>query len=154
MNLLLALPSAAQGLALLRDMQALPALFMPTKSGFTAQPEVVWEHMVASLAALHWLHSSGDETHDAIYACLSLEQLREWYAATAAGESLPRIIALGWATLLHALTPHEQGHTSATPGRQPLAMDVQIIRGLPPRVWQVLNAWYDAQVLILARNLR
>lgn len=153
LNLLLALPRAAQGLALLRDMQSLPALFMPTEPESTDQSEIVWEHMIASLAALRWLHAAGDVIHDAIYARLPLEQSRGWYAATASGESLPRIFALGWATLLHALTPHERGHASATLGRQTLAMDVQIIRGLPPRVRQALNAWHEAYAIILARNL-
>jgi poly(A) polymerase len=153
LNLLLALPSTAKGLELLRDMQALPALFMPTELDTTEQSEIVWEHMVASLGALRWLYATGDETHDAIYARIPLEQLQGWYAATVSGEIFPRSVALGWATQLHALTPHEQGHASATPGRQTLAMDVQIIRGLPSRVRQALKAWHDAQMLILARNL-
>jgi hypothetical protein len=156
LNVLLALPCATTGFALLREMQALPALFAAAEAGSIEQADVVWAHMVASLAALSWLHTAGGRGHHAIYKRLPANRLQTWYAVAASGESLPRIVALGWATVLHALTPDETGRAVARSGghvQQAQPTDVPVVRGLPARVRRVLNAWHDAQTLISAERM-
>ncbi|HEV8191174.1 MAG TPA: hypothetical protein VGP82_06780, partial [Ktedonobacterales bacterium] len=155
LNLLLALPRAANGFALLYDMQALEVLVAAAESGPNLPPDVAWAHMIRSLSALSLLQTTDRQKHDAIYARLPLERLRAWYAASAPGESIARIIALGWATVLHALAPHEPGYADAAPGRsvrQPQPAGVATLRGLPARVQRVLHAWHDAQALISAEH--
>lgn len=145
LNLALAMPEADESFDLLRDMQALPSLFAsPVASHSGERSEAVWTHLVASLAALRWLREPSADTSDAIYRRLPVDRVRAWYAETAPGESLPRVVALGWATALHALTSHEPVESGApTDFQSPL-------RGLPTQVTQAVNVWHEARTLLIA----
>lgn len=145
LNLSLAMPEAAESFALLRDMQALPLLFTPPAMSDAAErSEAVWIHMVKTLAMLRWLRTPGADTPGATSAQVPVERVLAWYAGAAPGEGQPRLVRLGWATVLHSLTSHEPVESDA-----PSAFHSPI-RGLAPQVSQVVNAWHEARELLIA----
>jgi hypothetical protein len=156
LNLLLALPRAAAGFALLRDVGALGVLLRGRAAGAGGLEAGIETHALGCLAALGHLHEDTTETADTLYERLPLDALRAWYAAAEPGESVPRIVALGWATVLHAATPHEAEGVNAVMGHS--ADDSQlarphIVRGLPRRVASVLRAWPEARALVASDPL-
>ncbi len=159
LNLLLALPRAATGFALLRDVGALGVLLLRPAVGVGGLEAGIETHALGSLAALDQLHADYQDNAPLVvtlYERLPLDALRAWYAANAPGESLPRIVALGWATVLHAATPHEAEGANAASGHgtdQPQPARPHIVRGLPRRVASALHTWREAQALVASDPL-
>lgn len=123
MSLLLALPRAAEGVAALAEMETL-SILLP---GLNAPAKIA--HAIAALRAAACLQEDG-EPGAPMEPLASLDALHAWYAAPLR-PVVPRIAALRWALLAHAVLPHggELGAASdesATSARQPLATVLRV----------------------------
>jgi tRNA nucleotidyltransferase/poly(A) polymerase len=142
LSALLAERAAVLGAAFLRDVDALVPLFPGLEHVTGMSSAQVQDHIVGALATL---------------TSTSLPSPRgsEWYAEAAPGETLPRLAALGWAVVLHALTPHDElaaGDGGDAPAEDTVVRRSPIPKGLPRRVSFVVGAWPEARRL-LAREL-
>lgn len=95
---LLTLSRAAEGVAALAEMEALHILL----PGLNAPEKVT--HALAGVRAAACLQADGEPPDAAMAPLASLDALRAWYAAPLRPD-VPRIVALRWALLAHAILP-------------------------------------------------